>query len=165
MRLLLADDERQRYSAWYKDYGLTVAGGDELATAQQIPGISPSPVSQHRNQLNSMLASVIDLQIALITSVQTVSKPMQVRLTRRSHCSELRGYSSQGSLSSMAQSVPSYASPSASSSANPNAIGAIFYATSSTGFNGSLAIMIVSLLFSCTLLATERLRGAAPSLR
>lgn len=145
MRLLLADDERQRYSAWYTDYSSTAAllappaaaglAADDnqnpgaatgLTRSQQLLGLSPaaatSTMSPQAGAINS-LASVVDLQIALITALPTVTKPMQVRLTRRSQCSELRGYSNQGSISSISSSsfpVPSYAAPSASSASSIN---------------------------------------------
>lgn len=125
VRLILADDERQRYSAWYKDYGAIYEGSESTtSTASALAQLAPTrsqqlgqlPASTSANTLNlaAQPVSFVDLQIALITPLRTITKPMQVRLTRRSNCSDLRGYSNQGSLSS----VPSYASPSASSSAN-----------------------------------------------
>lgn len=127
MRLILADDDRQRYSAWYRDYSLAIGGGEPdnepssagqpaVTRSQQLLGMSPVAVSAANS-----LASIVDLQIALLTALPTAPKPVQVRLTRRSQCSDLRGYSAQGQLASSASSpysVPSYASPSASSGAS-----------------------------------------------
>lgn len=157
MRLLLADDERQRYSAWYKDSGpsfitseeaesTTVSQHQPLTRSQQMLGMASSSGISNRDQQSNSLATVVDLQIALITSIPTVSKPMQVRLTRRGHCSDLRGHSS--SLLSIPRSapIPSYASPSASSSAHLSSIN-ICHATGAS-YSSSLVFMIVSLLVS-----------------
>jgi hypothetical protein len=156
VRLLLSDDERQRYSAWYKDYGSVVANvGDSetmsdgqthaLTRSQHMLSASAASSIQNKNLLTSVQATYIDLQIALLTPMETVSKPMQVRLTRRNHCSDLRGQFSQSHLSPTSQSVsiPSYAAPSASSSAHIESSIHLFHAISVS--LGSLAIMILSL--------------------
>lgn len=90
VRLLLADDERLRYSAWYKDYAVPLI---PQAPADTATTIAPA----------NLYAQIVDLQIALITPAPIIAKPMQVRLTRRNQCSDLRGYTA-GSAS-----MPSYA--------------------------------------------------------
>lgn len=182
MRLLLADDERQRYSSWYRDHGaITTAtvssqsDDHELSTTSSQPqgmtrsqqlismssgAASASSSSNNNNQFTAnSLASIVDLQIALITPVPTSSVPMQVRLTRRSQCSEIRGYTNQGSLSSMtSSSVPSYASPSASSSAATSILSSIVIFQATTGYpvnySSTLVLMIV-MLFSLSLTTTS----------
>lgn len=150
MRLLLADDDRHRYSAWYRDYGSLQTNADgaltsvlaTTTTASVVPtDLSSSPQSQQQaagltrsqhlllssnsspnyNNLVNSIAPVVDLQIALITPLPIVARPMQVRLTRRGQCSELRGYMSQGAygspISAGSSSIPPYASSATASSA------------------------------------------------
>ena len=66
--------------------------------------------SSGQYSINTVYAPIVDLQIALITPAPIIAKPMQVRLTRRNPCSDLRGYTNQGSYSgSGSSSMPSYA--------------------------------------------------------
>lgn len=120
MRLLLADDERQRYSAWYKDYtvpipqdGANNQGPDQSSLAAATRSAGRLDIGSS-GQLNAppLYAPIVDLQIALITPAPIIAKPMQVRLTRRNPCSDLRGYTNQGSYNSASgssASMPSYA--------------------------------------------------------
>lgn len=104
MRLLLADDERQRYSAWYKDYVVPLPQTSQDGINGQLDG------SSAQYSISNLYAPIVDLQIALITPAPIIAKPMQVRLTRRNPCSDLRGYTNQGSYSgSGSSSMPSYA--------------------------------------------------------
>lgn len=170
MRLLLADDDRQRYSAWYRDYGTIQSPQDgaspgparlesyqaqalqsPIATrSQQLLSASANQFAAPLNNqhLINSLTPIVDLQIALLTPLPIVAKPMQVRLTRRNQCSELRGYISQGAYGgpALSPSVPSYASSAtASSSATPlnfniQLVAISYYSTS------SMLTMIVTLL-------------------
>lgn len=137
MRLLLADDDRQRYSAWYRDYGglQTTTDGALATTTSLTDSSSSSQTSQQQvattrsqhllhssssnyNNLVDSIATFVDLQIALITPLPVVTKPVQVKLTRRNQCSQLplRTY---GSLSgSSSSSMPSTAFATASSAAD-----------------------------------------------
>lgn len=136
VRLLLADDDRQRFSAWYRDY-----------VALQPSQDGASSIDSAQAQLTAAsLAPIVDLQIALITPVPIIAKPMQVRLTRRSQCSELRGYTSQGAygsspISAFSSSMSSYVSPATASSAATAQMTALQYLT-----NSSILILIVTLL-------------------
>lgn len=138
MRLLLADDDRQRYSAWYRDYGSlqTTTDGALATTASLTDSSSSSQTSQQQqvattrsqhllhssssnyNNLVDSIATFVDLQIALITPLPVVTKPVQVKLTRRNQCSQLplRTYGSL-SGSSSSSSMPSSAFATASSAA------------------------------------------------
>lgn len=164
MRLLLADDERQRYSAWYRDYGMLQPVQDGASSAaisrldapqaqalqQQQPVITTrsqqllagSSAGGTNNYLINSLTSIIDLQIALITPLPIVAKPMQVRLTRRNQCSELRGYINQGVWYGGSPSMPSYAS---SATASSTAASPLFMIISHYS-PSSMLIMIVTLL-------------------
>lgn len=78
------------------------------------------------NNAATTFLPIIDLRIALITPLSVASKPMQVRLTRRSQCSDLRNYLAT-SGSSIAQLSSHHPSNSLSSSLMPS------YAPSATG--------------------------------
>lgn len=165
MRLLLADDDRQRYSAWYKDYAISAQPPLDGASAaeaqalqlqqQQQPAITRSQqliaasAGQQQYLANSLLP-IVDLQIALITPLPIVAKPMQVRLTRTRHqCSDLRAFMGQSPFmaASPMSPIPSYASSAtASSSAAPTLLGA---ANSNSNYYysiSSMLILIVTLL-------------------
>lgn len=160
MRLLLADDERQRYSAWYRDYGTLQGIQPDQVTdsmAPQAQALQQAPLtrsqqliglSNSNSQYNS-LAPIVDLQIALITALPTVAKPMQVRLTKRNQCSDLRGYLSQGSLGSSpmsplsSSSMLSYA-PSATAASSASSI--VMFPGGS-GVRTLVSIVILSLVF------------------
>lgn len=175
MRLLLADDDRQRYSAWYRDYGLIPSPQDGVSLglsarldlhqaqalqlqqpagmmtrSQQLLATSANTLtgSPNNHQLMNSLTPIVDLQIALLTPLPIIAKPMQVRLTRRNQCSDLRNYMSQGAYGGpmLSPSIPSYASSATASSAasptilNINLVALSYYSP------GSMLIMIVTLL-------------------
>lgn len=106
MRLLLADDERQRYSAWYKDYGsLQVLNQDGALSSESATTKSQQLMTlatQNQNLVNP-IASIVDLQIALITPLPIAVKTMQVRLTRRNSCSDTRIYPGAGPYGGLTQ--------------------------------------------------------------
>ena len=144
VRLLLSDDYRQRYSAWYRDHtslqqevnpSADSSTGSPSAWQQQQQQ-PPSTRSQHlltvaggNQPQHQQLAttapanSIVDLQIALISQQPIVAKSMQVRLTRRLQCSDLQRhnpslFADSSSASGSGSSIPSYlTSATASSSA------------------------------------------------
>lgn len=146
MRLLLADDDRQRYSVWYRDYGTLqtssdgtlVASSDSSSQSPQVALTRSQQLLQHststnnNNNLINSIAPIVDLQIALLTP--TGARPMQVRLTRRNQCSELRGYMNQGAYGSSMSAVSSSSMPS--------------YASSATASSASSSITFMSLALS-----------------
>lgn len=83
--MLLADDDRQRYSAWYSDNSLALQ--QRGLAASSLPTLGT-------NQVQSV-THVVDLTLALITPQPIEPKPMHVRLTKRNQCSDLRGYLNQ----------------------------------------------------------------------
>lgn len=155
VRLLLADDERQRYSAWYRDYGVlqTLPGDQSDGDASQAHALQQQPATTRSQQLISLsnqnqynsLAPIVDLQIALITPPPSIAKPMQVRLTRRHQCSDLRSYMSQGSFGSSS----SYSSSSLSSGYGPSQS-----SSSSSKFNAATCWPSFLFLFLLTLIVT-----------
>lgn len=133
VRLLLADDDRQRYSAWFREYGSLPSSTQDGVTgmdgASQAQALQQQAAIIQRSQLVTSatvgyaqqtppplnpIAQIVDLQIALITPVQIVAKAMTVRLVKKHHCSELRSYTNQGPLGGA--SMQSYSSPAPSSS-------------------------------------------------
>lgn len=172
VRLLLADDERQRYSAWYRDYA--------TINNQLVPAATASSFDMTRSQQllalaqqQPLVASIVDLQIALITPTPTIAKPMQARLTRRNQCSDLRTFLANSQASSSLtsswfgypghssnlplSSVPAsgYASISSSSSAaHPSLVSANGWMTNVV----NLIVIIVTLLILRTNKFREPLR-------
>lgn len=92
--MLLADDERQRYSALYRAYNLQPSADGASAApsrSQQMLALA----QQQQQAPVAQFASEVDLQIALIPPTPTIIQPMQVRLTRRNQCSDIRNYLQQ----------------------------------------------------------------------
>lgn len=144
------DDDRQRYSAWYRDYGALSLIQDDSPQAQAL---QQQPVTRSQQLMAASnqraanpLAPIVDLQIALITPLPIISKPMQVRLTRRNQCSDLRGYTSQGSYGGQMSPIPSSMSTYASSATAPSS-SALSVIVSKTYYPYSfLMLLIVTLL-------------------
>lgn len=147
MRLLLADDDRQRYSAWYKDYGTLQVQAQDGALVEQQTTRSQQLLSlsaQNSQLVVPTIAPIVDLQIALITPLPIAVKTMQVRLTRRNQCSELKAVFSGSQVSpagSSSSSMLSYASSATASSAS--GLASHYYYLPS-----SILILIVTLLIA-----------------
>lgn len=181
MRVLLADDERHRYSAWFRDYSSTYQltqqdldinnnadqSNLQLTRSQQLLTLSQQQIQQQpttiSNQIPNTFPSIVDLKIALITPLSVpASKPMQVRLTRRSQCADLRSYLSTGALgSSNLQSatspssssfMASYSAPESSSAASSSSSSATFvisqYPILSLVLIGSLLSSLIVISYS-----------------
>ena len=85
----MVDDERQRYTAWFRDSNPTEPSETR---SQQLRTLSaPVATTTTTTQQPPTMPNVVDLQISLIIPT-TITKPMQVRLTKRQQCSDLRGY-------------------------------------------------------------------------
>lgn len=179
MRLLLTDDDRQRYSAWYRDYS-GLAGLSSDSSAQDNPQPSSdqaSPITRsqhlltaasanantnanananaHGQQMVNSIAPVVDLQIALITPQPIPTKPMLVRLTRRNHCSDLKGYfAGQGQgqgwfasqMPAISASLPTYYASSSTSSFSSSSSSSIASAATTIYLDLTLPLLIVNLL-------------------
>lgn len=178
MRVLLADDERHRYSAWFRDYtspanylsqqdpetSANNAPTDQLTRSQQLLALSasqPQQTTTMSNQIPNTFPSVVDLRIALITPPSVATKPMQVRLTRRSQCADLRSYLSSASslqptlatgAASSSSFMASYSAPASSSAASPSSSGAAFlisqYPVLSLVLIGSLLSSLIVISYS-----------------
>lgn len=182
MRVLLADDERHRYSAWFRDYSSTYQltqqdldinnnadqSNLQLTRSQQLLTLSQQQIQQQpttiSNQIPNTFPSIVDLKIALITPLSVpASKPMQVRLTRRSQCADLRSYLSTGALgssnlqsatspSSSSSFMASYSAPESSSAASSSSSSATFvisqYPILSLVLIGSLLSSLIVISYS-----------------
>lgn len=161
MRLLLADDDRQRYSAWYKDYNYLQAPIQDGALTGELP--QPQALQQqvltrsqqmlnmatttsssliqniNNNNIVNSYSPIVDLQIALITPLSIPVKTMQVRLTRRNQCSDLRLNSN---LASSTNGVSSSSSMLSYSSTASSAFKSIYHQPPS-----SIITLIVTTIF------------------
>lgn len=140
VRLILVDDERQRYSAWYRDWSgssdqqqqasaaISSDNNNDDSTEKNLHMPATNTNSNiNINPISALATPIIDLQIALITPLPVVTKLTQVRLTRRNHCSDLAISQTQtqtwpnahnNHLNTISPAAPSlgFASPSSSSS-------------------------------------------------
>lgn len=178
VRLLLVDDDQQRYSAWYRDHsGLTTIQPVETASLEQSQALawqSQQAVAPNFGrhaaigQINgspsmaNSLTPIIDLQIALITPLPVVAKPMQVRLTKRQQCTDLRSYSSGfigSSMSAISSSPPmqSYASSAIASSSSASATN--YISNPLPFFAIHYSLLVSSIVSSLLLLLISRLNG------
>lgn len=174
VRLLLVDDEQQRYSAWYRDHsGLTTIQQAEGTNTEQpqpqhvsVAAFGRQPIVGQLNggpNLINSLAPTIDLQIALITPLTSIAKPMQVRLTKRQQCVDMRSHSGQGipgsSMSAISSSptMQSYASSAIASSASASTTN--YISSSLPLFRVHYSLLVSSIVSPLLLLLISRLDG------